>query len=1393
MKRQQFTKILCLMFIWLGANAICNIHAQEDRQSVDVTANEEGKVFGAHIQDAKTGEPLPYVSIYVASGIGTMTNLDGDFSIKTDEDADLRISYIGYRTVSVKAGRLSKTVKMEPVDNMLQEVVVLPMQSILNNIEKRLVKDYSSKKKKTSRYFYRQLVSTKNNELAEAFLEAKSAVNLRELTFLSGRHGRTTETGLRRPLIADMNFHHPLELGLLLEDVEYWYGLTRPFSSLKNSKKIRTPYSYTIEQFEDEGGKMYRISFERKDTTRQTIALTGTMYVDAKTYQVHSFDGKVEGMYLDVNKDFVRMYSPINLDVHIKYRHSKKYTEIENISYTMKSGDVSTNAILFNVDGLSLKTSKKAKKQKVVKENMLMNIDDAEFDNILSANADIVKRTDEEAESAENEDANKAGNYLTTRYNVKGSRNMKWTLDLPDNALGNHVNRLAKIGQIIPQEKVYVHMDNTSYFLGDSIWFSAYLRRTNDDQFSNISGILYVELLNHDGYLMERKMIDTKKGYGYGAFYVDPDWYAGYYELRAYTRWQLNWGITEHEHSEESKYWFINKEMQNKYYTDYEKLYSRVFPVYDAPKAPGQYNENMTLRQLIRYYKNDPDKPKLQLKLYPEGGELIYGVPCRIAYEATYTDGMFAKGNLTIDNGKGVEPTIVPTVSRGRGVFTITPKKGMSRNIKFVASNEDKASCKLPDIQEDGVAINVQRHDSLWTIKIYNAGNVSTDSLGLTIMHEGRVRYFYELNDTSKTIVINNDDLENGINQATIFDTQGRIYADRLFFVTRPELAKRALTVSGIKDEYQPYEHINLNVSMDSEVLENISNKRDNNSGFISLSVRDSETSNQLFDNASMQAEMLLSSEIRGFVPSPDWYFEKDDAEHQQALDLLMMTQGWRRFDWRKMAIRGEWDLTQPDERTPVITGKLYRYDPMMFYHPKDWGKIIYNEANLDPDPIDVDAQAVANGWAEQRNNIMQNGISEFATQKSDFSMNDIGGGQNQAVQFDKKVEDLITDYKETHRNLKSDIKPTVKIHAEVVYPESTNIPTVEMFNNNGKFRINMPKTYLPYEFFLSASDTTRWEKKGQYIWVQNMPDYDQIRKFRAKDGEMSIRIDQPYPRFVKPYSYYQQNLNFTDEGTMGEKILDDGTRRLGEVRVNARRGGYRSYNDTLPAFMVDAYEAYNYAMDAGMMSSDPMDIIRAYVSDYGLHRPYTQDEYGSKDYRLRIVYGADVVARGLKDVTLNPDSASLRRNLYNIRSTWGRTSIYWNDTYGDLTRIDKYVVYTDYQPRLEGSSRYYGSNLPFTCISIVPYADDSRRKYYRDRRFLFDGVDYPAEFYQPDYSDNRLPDKPDHRRTLYWNPRLPLDANGKATVSFWNNSHTTQIKVSAEGVANNGQTLSDK
>jgi hypothetical protein len=86
------------------------------------------------------------------------------------------------------------------------------------------------------------------------------------------------------------------------------------------------------------------------------------------------------------------------------------------------------------------------------------------------------------------------------------------------------------------------------------------------------------------------------------------------------------------------------------------------------------------------------------------------------------------------------------------------------------------------------------------------------------------------------------------------------------------------------------------------------------------------------------------------------------------------------------------------------------------------------------------------------------------------------------------------------------------------------------------------------------------------------------------------------------------------------------------------------------------------------------------------------------------------------------------------------------------------------------------------------PLLDNNKQLYYRDRRYVFDGIDVPDEFYSPDYSKCELPKEPtDYRRTLYWNPALQLNANGTANVTFWNNSNVSKISVSAEGLTNEG------
>ena len=100
--------------------------------------------------------------------------------------------------------------------------------------------------------------------------------------------------------------------------------------------------------------------------------------------------------------------------------------------------------------------------------------------------------------------------------------------------------RMSLFGTMLPQEKVYVHLDNTCYFVGDTIWYKGYVTRSDKGTLTDMSKILYVELLTPDGFLVERQQLEMPNGTANGTFVLTDSLYAGYYELRAYTRWMLN-------------------------------------------------------------------------------------------------------------------------------------------------------------------------------------------------------------------------------------------------------------------------------------------------------------------------------------------------------------------------------------------------------------------------------------------------------------------------------------------------------------------------------------------------------------------------------------------------------------------------------------------------------------------------------------------------------------------------------------------------------------------------------------------------------------------------------------------------------------------------------------
>ena len=958
----------------------------------------------------------------------------------------------------------------------------------------------------------------------------------------------------------------------------------------------------------------------------------------------------------------------------------------------------------------------------------------------------------------------------------------------PPTTVEGWADRLTRFGKAIPQEKVFVQMDNTCYFLGDTIWFAAYTRRTDSGLPSNVSRVLYVELLNQDGFLQERQLIEMKNGRGHGNFVLPDSLYAGYYELRAYTRWQLNWGITEKEHSAGAEDWFFNKTMAKEFYRDYDKLYSRVFPVYDKPQEAGDFYHDMTTRPLRRYFKSGAPEPQPMLTLFPEGGHLVAGVPCRVAFEAATETGEALEGTLeilkngnieTLKDAQGQDAHSVAAVSRGRGVFLFTPAADQRYTARFTSKDGKTVEAEIKDAVADGVALSVERKGDEWEIQVHAVGEAATKPLGLTIMHEGRTLLFQELTGGPSTQIHYSPLLdregqggESGIHQATVFDADGRVWADRLFFVSKPELLQPTLTISGLKSEYAPYSQVSLQVTASSLKSPSPLGEGAGVSPLgVSLAIRDAAASDYTYDTSNILTEMLLSSELKGFIPDPAYFFEADDQEHRQALDLLMMTQGWRRFEWHTMATPGAFALVQPAEtQTQILRGEVLNYTA---------GLLQDDVRPFDncPTPYDYEkhmVESLSGGGDVGIFEMMMDLRKKLRNSEDGLSIKDSyeGAGQGEVIETIEAESYAIGEHfppgsyrmrgpiATARFNAKEkDLKREVQVHAEFTQPGSESV-LGDVETRNGQFIIQAPRFEDCCVFFLGASDSTKWKKGKSHQWIE----VDE-----TKDAEYYVRLSWPYPRFTQPYSHYQTTLRPLSEkeqtkawaGRFNAKTFETD---MQDVTIRARHGGLRRLDLSKPAYTVDAYIAFNDASDAGLMSG-------AYRGRFhfinSLARLYAGDMQTSNQYLVEARYDG-----------------------YNISLNRSNQII---DRFNQLTNISTVAFYTDYNPRTGGDPRAKEDNVMRLAVNLQSMANEGRRAVYRDRRYILQGFNVADSFYHPDYQ--RTPPAEgakDYRRTLYWNPDLQLDAEGKATVTCFTGSKPAILSVEANGLAGDGRLLTN-
>ena len=368
----------------------------------------------------------------------------------------------------------------------------------------------------------------------------------------------------------------------------------------------------------------------------------------------------------------------------------------------------------------------------------------------------------------------------------------------------------------------------------------------------------------------------------------------------------------------------------------------------------------------------------------------------------------------------------------------------------------------------------------------------------------------------------------------------------------------------------------------------------------------------------------------------------------------------------------------------------------------------------------------------------------------------------------------------------RGNLKKEVRVHAEFVKAYNQKASLVgEVETEKGRFKIDLPRFYGDCLFYIDASDTTKWKKKWEgwtrrkkRQWIQ-MQDWEFARF--PKDPEFYVRLNFPYPRFIKPYTYYQvHNAPMRDTTFLSPSLLTDGTHLMEQVTVRARHGGKRHLDFTKPAYVIDAYEATNMAMDAGFLtrftswqydedetSNIAFATVSALIANMGMERTYDYSLF----YDSIKIYGLYTGRESFFNTTYPPPGDKRR---------WHR-----------LEYIDRINIYTDYSPRREGDVRYEQSNQPSVEVMLIPNPSWGRRVTYLNRRYVLPGFALLEDFYHPDY--HRSPPKEgqkDYRRTLYWNPDLQLDADGRAIISFFNNSQKTSIVVEAEGITKDGGLL---
>lgn len=479
--------------------------------------------------------------------------------------------------------------------------------------------------------------------------------------------------------------------------------------------------------------------------------------------------------------------------------------------------------------------------------------------------------------------------------------------DLPKSFYKFSLNKFIDTYKKGVPEKLYLQLDKPYYCAGETVWFKGYLLNAVTLSYPRPTRFIYVELVDkRDSVLRRIKVIENWNGF-HNNLNLPRNLPSGHYLLRGYTQWMQN----------EDEAFFFKKVIpivNPAPHAIADTLSDGSSPVKTLSSTEHPITTTDLQQTTVHTSETADNQDDFDIQFFPEGGHLLPLGAQVVAFKAIGTDGLSVEVTGKVFDSAGRFVTELASIHKGMGRFSLTPQYGQRYYAEVTAQNGTIRKVELPEVERSGCSLTVANWRRLLCY-MSATPDLDPERLAIMILCRGKILASEEFRKNEWFKEIDTDYLLPGICHILVVDRVAKIpLAERLFFIRDKQPAR--VSVAASRKHIAARKEIALDIT--------ITNYRGVPAeGRFAVSVTDHDLVRQEPWEENIQSYLLMSSDLKGHIEDPAYYFKDNDPQTDYKLDLLMLTQGWTRFDIKKVLLDIYPEHPHPPEVTQKFTGTI--------------------------------------------------------------------------------------------------------------------------------------------------------------------------------------------------------------------------------------------------------------------------------------------------------------------------------------------------------------------------------------------------------------------------------------------------------------------------------------